>query len=308
MDIGVIISQLIQLTIMIFLGYLLCKIGLLNQEMNQRLTKIILQVTMPCMVLNSVLENTGERDLSMVGLTFAVAVLYYVLMPFVGLLLAYVLRVPKNSRGLYTFMAVYENIGFMGFPLISAIYGSTAVIYTAIFNIIFNVTSFAYGPFLLSIGTGKKNAFSLKSLLSPGTLLSVFAIIIYITGLSFPEVIAGPIAYLGGVTTPFAMMLIGSTLALMNIREVFNDLHVYPFIVVRQILLPLITFPVFRFFIHDELLLGVTFILYIMPAASNCVLFATNYKGDEKLAAKTVFISTLLSIITIPALVMLCLL
>lgn len=308
MDISVIISQLVQLTIMIFLGYFLCKIGMLNQDMNQRLTKIILQVTMPCMVLSSVLENTGKRDYAMIALTFLVAALYYLLMPFVGFLLALLLRVPKNSRGLYTFMAVYENIGFMGFPLISAIYGSSAIIYTAIFNILFNVTAFSCGPFMLSIGTGRKNGFNLKSLLSPGTLLSVFAIIVYLTGISFPDVLSGPISYLGNVTTPFAMMLIGSTLALMDIREVFNDLHVYPFLLVRQILLPFITFPLLKFFIHDELLLGVTFILYIMPAASNCVLFATSYDGDESLAAKTVFISTLLSIVTIPVLVMFCLL
>ena len=308
MNITVIIDQLIQLFLLILLGYLLYKTGLINQASNQSLTRLVLQVTMPCMVLDSVLQQTGERDIRTVGFVFLLAVIYYLAMPFVSCLLCILLRLPKKSRGVYMFMSVFENIGFMGIPLINAIYGPTGVLYTAVFNIIFNLAAFGYGPWMISIGAGAATRFSLRDVLSPGSLVSLLAILLYFTGISLPSILAGPIGSVGAMTTPLAMILIGSTLATMKLGDVFRDIHVYPYILVRQVVLPLLIFPALKGAIQDKMVLGVFFILFIMPAASNCVLFATNYHNDEALAARTVFISTLLCIITIPLLVALCLL
>ncbi len=308
MNIAVIINQLIQLFLLILLGYLLYKAGLFDRSSNQKLTKLVLQVTMPCMVLDSVLRQTGERDIRTVGFVFLIAVIYYLAMPFVGYLLCILLRLPKKSRGVYLFMAVFENIGFMGIPLINAIYGPKGVLYTAVINIIFNLAAFGYGPWMISIGTDTATRFSMRDVLSPGSLLSLLAILVYFTGIQLPSTLTGPIGSVGAMTTPLAMMLIGSTLATMKLGQVFRDIHVYPYILVRQVVLPLLVFPALKLIIRDEMVLGVFFILFIMPAASNCVLFATNYHNDEALAARTVFISTLLCIVTIPLLVILCLL
>lgn len=308
MNITVIINQLIQLFGLIILGYLLFKVDLIDRASNQKLSKLVLQVTMPCLVLDSVLKQTGERDIRTVGFVFLIAVIYYLAMPFVGYLLCILLRLPKKSRGVYMFMAVFENIGFMGIPLINAIYGPKGVLYTAVVNIIFNLSAFGYGPWMISLGTDTAARFRLRDVLSPGSLLSLLAIFLYFTGIQFPSTLAGPIGSVGAMTTPLAMMLIGSTLATIRPGEVFRDIHVYPYLLVRQVVLPLLAFPLLEMAIPDEMVLGVFFILSIMPAASNCVLFATTYHNDEALAARAVFISTLLSIVTVPLLAALCLL
>lgn len=307
MDITVIVNQLIQLFLMLFLGYFLCKLGIFDRHTNQKMTKLCLNVTTPCLTLSAVLQQTGERNYSIVGLTFAVALMYYALMPLVGWLICKVLRLPQKSRGLYMFMSVFENIGFMGIPLINAIYGSEGVLYAAIFNISFSLASYSYGPLMLSIGTDQKSKVNLKSILSPGTILSVVTVIVYLFNIHFPSILSGVITSVGSITSPMAMMLTGAALALTDIRTVFTDRHVYPFLVVRQLIFPLIIFPLFALVIKDPVLLGVAFILTIMPCASNSILFAINYKNDESLAARTVFISTLCSLVTIPVLVMLCL-
>lgn len=307
MNISVIVNQLIQLSLLILLGYLLYKTGLIDRPSNQKLSKLVLQVTMPCMVLDSVLKQTGERDIRTVGFVFLIAAIYYLLMPFVGYLLCILLRLPKKSRGVYMFMAVFENIGFMGIPLINAIYGPKGVLYTAVINIMFNLAAFSYGPWMISIGTDTAARFSLRDVASPGSLLSLLAILLYATGIQLPSTLAGPIGSVGSMTTPLAMMLIGSTLATMKLGEVFRDIHIYPYILVRQVILPLLAFPLLKMLIRDEMVLGVFFILFIMPAASNCVLFATTCHNDEALAARAVFLSTLLCIFTIPLLAALCL-
>ena len=307
MNITVIITQLIQLFLMLFLGYFLCKRGIFDRHTNQKMTKLCLTVTTPCLVLSSVLQQTGERNYSLIAFTFAIAIVYYIVMPFIGWLICKLLRLPRQSHGLYMFMAVFENIGFMGIPLINAIYGGEGVLYTAIFNICFNLAAFGYGPVMLNIGTCRTSKPDLKDVLSPGTILSVFTIVVYLSGFKLPGVLTGVISSVGAVTSPMAMMLTGAALALVDIRTVFTDRHVYPFLAVRQLIFPLIIFPLFALVIKDPVLLGVVFILTIMPCASNSVLFATNYNNDESLAARTVFISTLCSLITIPALVMFCL-
>lgn len=307
MDITVIVQQLIQLFLMLFLGYFLCKIGIFDRHTNQKMTKLCLNVTTPCLTLSAVLQQTGERNYQLVALTFAVALVYYAVMPFIGWLICKILRLPRKNHGLYMFMSVFENIGFMGIPLINAIYGSEGVLYTAIFNICFSLAAYSYGPIMLSVGTDQQSKVNLKSILSPGTILSVVTVIVYLFGISLPSILSGVITSVGSITSPMAMMLTGAALALTDIRTVFTDRHVYPFLLVRQLIFPLIVFPLFALIIKDPILLGVAFILTIMPCASNSILFAINYKNDEGLAARTVFISTLCSLITIPVLVMLCL-
>ena len=307
MDLLVIIRQLVQLFLMLFLGYFLCKAGIFDRHTNQKMTKLCLYVTTPCLILNSVLQQTEEPDFHLIALTFAVAFGYYIFMPFIGWIMAVVLRLPEKNRGLYIFMSVFENTGFMGIPLISAIYGSTGVVYTAIFNVAFNLSAFSYGPAVLNIGMHRSSKTSLKEILSPGTILSLFTIVIYLAAIRLPSIVTGVVSSVGAVTSPMAMMLTGASLALMDIRTVFTDLHVYPFLAVRQFIFPLLVFPLFALIIKDPVLLGVAFIMTIMPCASNCVLFAINYDNDEELAARTVFISTMLSLNSIPLLVRLCL-
>lgn len=307
MDLLVIIRQLVQLFLMLFLGYFLCKAGIFDRHTNQKMTKLCLYVTTPCLILNSVLQQTEEPDFHLIALTFAVAFGYYIFVPFIGWIMAVVLRLPEKNRGLYIFMSVFENTGFMGIPLISAIYGSTGVVYTAIFNVAFNLSAFSYGPAVLNIGMHRSSKTSLKEILSPGTILSLFTIVIYLAGIRLPSIVTGVVSSVGAVTSPMAMMLTGASLALMDIRTVFTDLHVYPFLAVRQFIFPLLVFPLFALIIKDPVLLGVAFIMTIMPCASNCVLFAINYDNDEELAARTVFISTMLSLNSIPLLVRLCL-
>ena len=107
----------------------------------------------------------------------------------------------------------------------------------------------------------------------------------------------------GDITTPMAMLLIGSTLANIPLKEVFSELRIYPYTIIKQVIVPIIAYPILNMFISDSLILGITLIMISMPVANSAVLFATEYDGDISLAAKTVFMTTLLSVVTIPLIV-----
>ena len=100
------------------------------------------------------------------------------------------------------------------------------------------------------------------------------------------------------------MLIMGSTLASMPIKQILNDGKVYIFCLIKQVIIPVIVYPTIKYFVKDGVLFNVVMLLMLMPAATTAIMFSIEYNGDEKLAAKTVFLSTLMSLATIPLLMM----
>ena len=306
MDIMVLLNQMIILFLLMFLGFFLSKTGIMTDHFNKQLTKLILDITTPCLILSSVLDGSSSLTPAEIATAFLTALVLYLILPLISRLITIIIRAPKEQQGIYDFLGTYANIGYMGFPIIASLFGSSALLYTAIFNIIFNLSAFSVGVLMISRGSSHEATFSPKKLVSPGVLLSAVSIVIYLCGIHFPDPVTSAITSVGQLTTPLAMMMIGATLATMNIREVLTEKRVYAYTLLRQVILPLLIWPLMKLVLHDELLLSVCFVLFIMPAGNISVLFATNYNLDAKLAAKAVFVTTLLSIITVPLLLYFC--
>lgn len=303
MDVTVVLFQMIQLFLVLGLGYFLYKIKILDEDFNKKLTRLLLNVTLPGVILSSVFSSSSSQNVSSVFLVFGLGLAIYILLPFIGFIVTKLIRAPKTQQGLYMFMIVFSNIGFMGIPVMNAIYGSSAIFYLSIYNMLFNLFLYTIGPKIMTYGTGQKIDMNLKSLFTPGMVASVIALVCYFMGIKPHTIIVDTLDMVGGLTTPLAMMIIGGTLAKIPLKEVFNDFRVYPFTILKQVIIPAISYVILSMLVKDELILGVTLITIAMPVANTAVLFATEYHADEALAAKNVFITTLLSIITIPLIV-----
>ncbi|GFZ29818.1 transporter [Clostridium zeae] len=303
MDINIVINQMLQLFIILGLGYFLNKIKIFDDTLNQKLNKLLLNVTTPSLVLASVSSIKQTNNTKEALFVFLVAIIIFTLLPLLSYMLVRIIRIPRHQRGIYMFMTVFSNIGFMGFPVMKAIFGNEAVFYTSIFNMIFNIWVFTLGIVLINYGTNNKIKLSFKNLLSPGIISSLLAIVIYFLKIPVHPVLKSTFDMVGNITTPVAMMLIGSTLANLNIKEVFTELRIYPYTIIKQILIPFIAYPLLKYFITSPLVLGVALINLAMPVGNSAVLFANKYDGDVELAAKSVFITTLISVFTIPLIV-----
>ena len=308
MDIAILIQQLLILFIILFCGVFLYKIHLMDQELNQKLTRLLIDFTLPATILDSVMNQTGSRSYSRLAVMFAASVSMYVLLPFISDGIARLLHVPAKDKGCYLFMSTFGNTGFMGYPLISALLGSEGVLYAAIVNMIFNIACFAYGVTMMS---GKKQKLSLRSflftLLTPGISVSILSIILYLTGFVLPTIITSPVHYIGNMTTPLAMLVVGSTLGSMDLKSVFSEFRIYPFILIRQFLVPVLLFPLLKLCIPDTFLLTIVFIMLLVPVANTSVIFSINYGNNQELATKGVFLTTLCSLVTMPLALALCL-
>lgn len=297
----VIINQMIQLFLVIGLGFFLRKTGMIDDVFYDKLSKLVLNVTMPLMIVGAVLKSGAGIQLDTVSVLFSCIILT-ILLPAAAWLLSVILPVEPENRGLFIFMIMYPNVGFMGFPLMRAIFGDDSVLGTAVINLCFNVSLFTVGRMVIS-GEKLKGSFSIRKLMTPGVVASLLAVCIYIVKMPCPSVLSDTINLVGSMTTPLAMLLIGAVLAKLPMRNILGDYRVWLFSVLIQLIIPAAFYPLMKWLIADELMRGITLIICAMPVANSAVLFAAEYQKDDVFAAKTVFISTMISIVTIPLLV-----
>jgi len=300
MDMQVILSQMAVLFVLLAVGFVGGKAKLLGADAGKALSRIIINVTSPCTILASVLSGDVSTTAGETAVFLLFSFLAYLLFLLISIPSARLLGGDKATRGLFSYMAAFGNTSFMGFPVIIAVFGAPAVFYAALFNVPFVLLTFSAGIVLIS---GKGSGFNPKLLINPSIVAAIVSIPIAITAFRAPAVVTEPVRLLGSMTTPGAMLVIGSTLARVSFREVFSEWRLYSVALLKLIVMPVTTWLVFRHLVAKEVLLGVLVVLSAMPIAAMSAMVAIEYGGNERIASGGVSLSTLFSGVTIPLIV-----
>lgn len=294
-----ILQQMLLLFILMAVGYIANKTNIMDEESNKKISKLVINITSPAIVIDSVIGNKIENKLEVI-VVFLLAILPFILFPLLSKLMVKIIKVPEKTKGALEIMLVFPNMGFMGIPVIGGIYGSDAIFYVSIFMLVFNIAFFSYGIATLSKHDGDK--FNPKNLINPGVISAILAVFIFVFEIPFPELLSRSIGMIGDVTTPLAMLVIGSTIANVPMKEVFLEKKIYLITFLRLIAYPVIIWLLLKNFIANDTLLGVAVLLSGMPIAANVVMACNEYGGDSGFVSKGIFLTSLLSTITIPLL------
>ncbi len=297
METTVIYQQILILFCVAAVGVFLRRRGVMTESGNQSLSKLVLYVTLPAMILasvGSVPAGLGAGDLLLI---LAAAAASYLVMGIIALVVPRLLPGKKENRGVLEFLILFANVGFMGFPVLSAVYGAEVVFTAAIFNLPMNILCFTVGVLMIAPKGTKLQA---KATLSPAIVASVAAPLLYLAPFSLPELFYDGCSLLGDATVPLAMLLIGSSLGGIPLRKLWNEPKLYAVAFSRLLICPAAVWFVLRCFISDPMLLGTALILAAMPSATNATLLCIEYDGDEATASRTVCLTTLFSAVTIP--------
>lgn len=296
-------QKMVELFLIIIVGYIASKCGVMDKTARLKLTGIVLNITVPALILTSAMGQESPMAAKDILFLLLVAMASYILIFAVAFIGARLLAATPSQEGVYRFMLAFGNVGFIGFPVTQAIFGDSAVFYTSVFNIPFNLLAYSVGVMFLD-AKGQGSKLSYKLLLTPCMVASVLSIILALCQLSAPPLITDTLDMVAAITTPAALLIIGSSLAELPVREMAGSPRVYLFALTRLVILPLLTYLIFGLFVRDELLLGVAVIVTGMPVATNGTMLSLQYGADEKLMAQGTFITTLLSVLTIPLLAM----
>ena len=306
LDMSNIVNQMLLLFLLMAAGFVANKCRVMNADFNRGLSKLVLNVTLPAMVLAAVLKADHTLHTAQVLILLGVAVGLYVFLIPLGYLFTKLLAVKDGEKGVYRYSFIFGNIGFMGFPVVAAIYAQDAVMavfYASFFQLPFCFLNYTLGVHLVA-GKDAPKRHLWQAALQPGVIVPIVGLALYLCNLTVPEVIVGTVDKLGSITTPASMLIIGSTVADMPLRKVFTYWRLYPATLIKVALIPAAFWGLLRL-LHlplDPLMLGVAVVMAAMPTANSSTMLCHTYGGDAELAASSVVITTLASVVGVPLL------
>ena len=301
MDYFVALNQILVLFLLTGVGFFCRRAGILNQNSVSSLSKFLLNICIPAMIIYSMQIPFSQIIAEKSGMLIFAALCYYVIAFAVCFVTPYILRCKKEEYGVFRFMTMFSNSMFMGFPILSMFFGPEAIFYAAIFNIPFTLLTYSVGIWILRSGEGGIS-FSWKLLLNAAFLSTFVGILFFVTSFSIPDPFYGALGLLSDITTPMSLVVTGGFFASLETKAIFSNVRQYFAAGIRLLIIPAITFAVCSLFITDPLILGITVVTAGMPAAVNTVILAEEHDARPDIAAQGVFISTLLCILTIPLL------
>ncbi len=291
--------------LMIMAGLVIYKAGLADHEGNRAISNILLLVVTPAMLMDSLFSMEYSAQIMR---NFLLSIVLGFLAHFAVILVTQLLLGKKSTHpdiGMERYLTVYSNCGFMGMPLVSATFGSEAVLYMAGYLISFNVLTWTHGLIEITGETSGKQI--LKGLMSPTVICTVIGIIVFLGRIPIESHVMRAIKYIGDMNTPLGMFVAGMVLAETGLGGVSKKPRIFLVTALKLFVAPAVTCVILLAVrqvvaISDPLFYAIM-IPAACPAATTGTMMALRYNKDYKYSSQVFVVSTLLSMITIPLVV-----
>lgn len=301
MVISEILTSLVMIFLLIIPGIIFRKKDIISAAQSDGISSLAVNITWPCLVVDAMQMGFSAAVLKDSGYMMAAAMVVFAMTAVVTLVLSKLLRLDNSKRYITAFMLLFGNTGFIGIPVIRALYGTEAVFFAAILEMVNDVVIFTIGMMLIQMSAGAKLRFEPKLFLNPGLIGVIVGLLLFLLDIRLPEVIGGAVEMVGDATTPLTMFLIGYQLGGLKAKEILKDASIYVISFTKLLIVPVLALIVLRVAVGDFSLLEKVLIMsFAMPAGSVSVIFSQQYRGETAFATKTVLLSTLFSIVTIP--------
>lgn len=296
------LNKILELFIMIFMGYLLVKTGILKEKESRSLSMITLYLVMPCVIIKSFqVEFTTEK---MKGLAIAflaaivIHIIFAVMIQFFGKI--YVLNEVEKAS------IMYSNAGNLIVPIVTSILGGDWILYSSAYVSVQLILLWTHGKFILNGET----KFNIKKIFTNINMISIIVgILLFITKIKLPVPV---IAAMGSVSTmiaPISMFVAGMLIANMNLKKIFGNKRIYFITFLRMIISPIIILILIKFsgiytwIKSGNTILLITFLATITPSASTITQMSQIYGKDAEYASAINVITTIICIISMPLMV-----
>lgn len=296
--------QMLVLFAVVIVGFVANKCKLMDKELSKRLSALVINVTAPFIILASAMGDKGIDSHDVLPVVVAGSLMLF-FMALIAIPLIKFMHIEPSLKGVYHFMFVFGNINFIGFPVVGALFGEYAIFYASLLSIPFNLMVFLLGVYLI---TNDKNLLKLKfkTLFSPCLTATYIAIALVLYNVHVYEPVVKTCELIGQITIPVSLLIIGSALADIPLKQMLGKPMMYVLIALKQIVIPCIILCIFLLCTLDRKYADVLMILSAMPIAAYGTMFCLKYGKEQEAEtiAQATFLSTLLSLITIPILSM----
>ena len=289
----ILLQQTIIMFALMLLGLLLSRRGMITEQGSRDLSNVLLYAVIPCVILRSYMSEFSTEKLRAMGLSALIAVIAFA----ASIAVAYLTCGTRHR--IENFAVAFGNAGFIGIPLVTAVFGPEAAFYVVSFSTFANLLQWTYGIVIIS---GKKETMNLKMVfVNPVFISMVIGIALFVLQPTLPTVVTGTIGYIADGNTVLAMIILGYYLSKVQLRGLFADVRLYLFSALRLLVVPAVTILVFLPFpfARGEITL-ITLIAAATPIASSTAIFAQKFDQDYRRAVSYVCLSTILSVAALP--------
>ncbi len=285
-----ILKTVLGLILLMGIGFLCSKVGLIDQPAEKQLTGLLLKVVQPVYLLMAYQRAFDKgllRDFMICMAMAAFAFLLMILLPYLFF------RKGSRDREVGLLLTAFPNTGFFGIPLISGIYGAEGVFFLTTMITMFNVLLWTYGVLLMS---GKRDTLknTVKRLISPSLIAIVVGLLCFSFGWLLPEAFTSPLKKLGDMNTPLAMLISGAVVARANFKEGMRDPMVYKISLLRVLVLPMAVALCLFWLPVNPILITIVVLASGFSVGSAPLMFCVQYDKNSVLGGECVALTSVL--------------
>ena len=301
---SIVLEQVEVFVVYLLIGIIAVKTNVLNREKSGVLSSCVTKILLPLLIFSNAISGaTKEQFLSSIIILLLTAVFYLVLY-LSAAALAKILRLDVQHKNLYRACSMFGNCGFMGIPIILALYPEHGGIYIAVFTVIDQLVLWTIGLDLTSPPDSQNSVSISKRLIkmiNPATIAITTGVFIVLTGIKLPDAVVNALAKTGAAASPLAMIYLGGVFCYIKIQDYLKCKEIYAMVLVKMVLLPIVLYTVMSHIPFIDRSIAVTLsVLCALPSMASIAMIAETQHSDGDYAAGMIFITTLFSIVTLP--------
>lgn len=310
MGIGTVFEQILVIFLLMSVGYGAVKLGILSQQSTRDITVFIISFVIPSVILTAFMKPLEKGEIHGLLLSLGLNVLYFIAIIGLTPLVLSKGRIKDEVRRMQmSYAFTYSNNGFMGLPLLIALFGQGAGFYAGVQVAIANGFMWSHGIGIFRKASGEKPSF-LKVISNPNIVALSLALVIYFLELPVPSLLKTTLGYVAQLNTPLSMVIVGSSIAMIDFRGIFKEKSLFFMVFLRNLAIPLTVLVFFVLFSGifgmPPLAATVIVVMSACPVAAMVTMMSKLYGFDEAYPTKLISLSTLASLITLPFIILLC--
>jgi len=296
MDLQVVMEQILIFFTIMAMGFIGKKSKIIDENTEKSLSNVLLNISLPALMLSSINVDYDSETMPNMLQIFIITFLLYIAVIIFASITAKLFKFKWPLSGTYKNLLVFANVGFMGFPIVNAIFGPIGILYATVANLIFNIFLWTYG--ILTIK--RESSTDFKQLLNIGTIVSALTIFLFLVKIRMPLVLFKALDIVGDMTTPISMILLGSFIGDITSPRLLLDWRIMIISFFKLLLIPVTLSIILKWFEINHIVTSLCVILSATPSAATNAIFAKKFDAEPVFTSIAVFFATLLSLITLP--------
>lgn len=295
---AVLLKQIVVMFLLMLVGLWLAKRDFISEESASDMGTLLVRVVIPCVILKSFFTEYSDKKMMGACVSFTLALVSLC----IAVIISYIIY--RDIKRVMNFASSFCNAGFIGIPLAQAAYGDDGVFYISAYIALLNIFQWTYGAYIL---TGDRKNVNIPTVVkNPVVIALIVGLLVFVSRVTMPYIVIKSVGYIAAMNSPLAMIILGIYMSKLRLKDIFCDISVYICSIFRLVLIPAVTLAfmvvVIRFvpIISTEIAM-IILIAVCTPVGANIAVFAKQFNENYLLSVKTVCLSTIISVITIPA-------